>query len=108
MTGIPVVNVNNNCSTGSRRRCTWVLRTIRGNPADCDAGAGASRGHSRIAGQRGPDHRSHRWRRHILALNEDRPHPHSSMAQMDVQRNELAMKKLRFPAEHFIKIGFRI
>src|ERR1700722_8736775 len=34
MTGVPVVNVNNNCATGSPRRSSWRARRWRAAPSN--------------------------------------------------------------------------
>ena len=60
MTGIPIVNVNNNCSTGSTA-LYLAAQAIRGGLADCVAGAGLREDAAGLAGRRRRRTASSRW-----------------------------------------------
>ncbi len=68
MTGIPIVNVNNNCSTGSTA-LYLAAQSIRGGLADCVIALGFEKMQPGSLGGGARDRESPMMR-HIVALNE--------------------------------------
>ena len=69
MTGIPIVNVNNNCSTGSTALFLGA-QAIRGGLSDCVLALGFEKMQPGSLGGGADDRESLRWRGHVKALAE--------------------------------------
>jgi acetyl-CoA acyltransferase len=105
MTGIPVVNVNNNCSTGSTA-LFLAAQTIRGGLADCTIALGFEKMQPGSLGG-GADDRESPMKRHILALNEIDEMQFPVAPWMFGAAGREHMKKYGTTAEHFAKIGYK-
>ena len=105
MTGIPIVNVNNNCSTGSTALFLGA-QAIRGGTADCVLALGFEKMQPGSLGG-GAEDRESPMKRHILALNETDPMQFPVAPWMFGAAGREHMKKYGSTAEHFAKIGYK-
>jgi acetyl-CoA acyltransferase len=105
MTGIPVVNVNNNCSTGSTA-LYLAARAIRGGLADCVLALGFEK---MQPGSLGPtyDDRAQPMEKHILAMAEISEVLFPPAPWMFGAAGREHMQKYGSTAEHFAKIGHK-
>ena len=104
MTGIPIVNVNNNCSTGSTA-CIWGAQSIRGGLADCVL-AWASRRCNPVRSVAAPTTANAVAAAHH-GTGRDRRVGVSGGA-VDVRRaGREHMRDYGATAEHFAKIGYK-
>ena len=105
MTGIPIVNVNNNCSTGSTALYLGA-QSIRGGLADCVLALGFEKMQPGSLGG-GADDRESPLRRHITALAEvDELAFHVAPWMFGAAGREY-MRTYGATAEHFAKIGYK-
>ncbi len=105
MTGIPIVNVNNNCSTGSTA-LFLAAQAIRGGVADCVLALGFEKMQPGSLGG-GAEDRESPLKRHILALNEVDEMAFPVAPWMFGAAGREHMKKYGTTAEHFAKIGWK-
>ena len=105
MTGIPIVNVNNNCSTGSTALYLGA-QAIRGGLADCVLALGFEKMQPGSLGG-GAEDRESPLKRHILALNETDAMQFPVAPWMFGAAGREHMKKYGTTAEHFAKIGYK-
>jgi acetyl-CoA acyltransferase len=105
MTGIPIVNVNNNCSTGSTALFLGA-QAIRGGLVDCVLALGFEKMQPGSLGG-GADDRESPLLRHIVALNELDEMAFPVAPWMFGAAGREHMKKYGTTAEHFAKIGFK-
>ena len=105
MTGIPIVNVNNNCSTGSTALFLGA-QSIRGGLADCVLALGFEKMQPGSLGG-GAEDRESPLRRHIKALAEidDLAFPVAPWMFGAAAREY--MRNYGATAEHFAKIGYK-
>lgn len=105
MTGIPIVNVNNNCSTGSTA-LFLAAQTIRGGLADCVLALGFEKMKPGPLGG-GADDRESPLRRHIKALAEIDELQFPVAPWMFAAAGREYMRQYGATAEHFAKIGYK-
>lgn len=105
MTGIPIVNVNNNCSTGSTA-LYLAAQAIRGGLADCVLALGFEKMQPGSLGG-GAEDRESPMKRHILALNEIDAMQFPVAPWMFGAAGREHMRKYGSTAEHFAKIGYK-
>jgi acetyl-CoA acetyltransferase len=105
MTGIPIVNVNNNCSTGSTA-LYLAAQSIRGGLADCVIALGFEKMQPGSLGG-GAEDRESPLMRHIVALNETDTMAFPVAPWMFGAAGREHMKKYGTTAEHFAKIGYK-
>lgn len=105
MTGIPIVNVNNNCSTGSTA-LYLAAQSIRGGLADCVLALGFEKMQPGSLAS-SVDDRESPMKRHILALNEIDAMQFPVAPWMFGAAGREHMKKYGTTAEHFAKIGHK-
>lgn len=105
MTGIPIVNVNNNCSTGSTA-LYLAAQSIRGGLADCVLALGFEKMQPGSLAST-VDDRESPMKRHILALNEIDAMQFPVAPWMFGAAGREHMKKYGTTAEHFAKIGHK-
>ncbi|MGW4245311.1 lipid-transfer protein [Nocardia sp. NPDC004722] len=105
MTGIPVVNVNNNCSTGSTA-LYLAAQAIRGGLADCTLALGFEKMQPGSLGSTWDD-REQPMARHIMALAEISEVLFPVAPWMFGAAGREHMKKYGTTAEHFAKIGYK-
>lgn len=105
MTGIPIVNVNNNCSTGSTALYLGA-QSIRGGLADCVLALGFEKMQPGSLGG-GADDRESPLRRHIKALTEVDELAFPVAPWMFGAAGREYMRKYGATAEHFAKIGYK-
>ena len=105
MTGIPIVNVNNNCSTGSTALYLGA-QAIRGGLADCVLALGFEKMQPGSLGG-GAQDRESPLKRHILALNEIDAMQFPVAPWMFGAAGREHMRNHGSTAEHFAKIGFK-
>jgi len=105
MTGIPIVNVNNNCSTGSTALYLGA-QTIRGGLADCVLALGFEKMQPGSLGA-GADDRESPLRRHIKALAEIDELAFPVAPWMFGAAGREYMREYGATAEHFAKIGYK-
>jgi len=105
MTGMPVVNVNNNCSTGSTALYLGA-QTIRGGLADCVLALGFEKMQPGSLGG-GADDRESPLRRHIKALAEIDELAFPVAPWMFAAAGREYMRAFGATAEHFAKIGYK-
>jgi acetyl-CoA acyltransferase len=105
MTGIPIVNVNNNCSTGSTALYLGA-QAIRGGLADCVLALGFEKMQPGSLGG-GAQDREPPLKRHILALNEIDTMQFPVAPWMFGAAGREHMQKYGSTAEHFAKIGYK-
>ena len=105
MTGIPIVNVNNNCSTGSTALYLGA-QTIRGGLADCVMALGFEKMQPGSLGG-GSDDRESPLLRHIKALAEIDDMAFPVAPWMFAAAGREYMRTYGATAEHFAKIGYK-
>lgn len=105
MTGIPVVNVNNNCSTGSTA-LYLAAQAIRGGLADCVLALGFEKMAPGSLGG-GAEDRESPLRRHIKALAEIDELAFPVAPWMFGAAGREYMRTYGATAEHFAKIGYK-
>ena len=105
MTGIPVVNVNNNCSTGSTA-LYLAAQAIRGGLADCVLALGFEKMQPGSLGG-GAEDRESPLRRHIKALAEIDELAFPVAPWMFGAAGREYMRTYGATAEHFAKIGYK-
>ncbi|MCB0931846.1 MAG: lipid-transfer protein [Mycobacterium sp.] len=105
MTGIPIVNVNNNCSTGSTA-LFLAAQAIRGGLADCVLALGFEKMKPGPLGG-GADDRESPLRRHIAALAEIDELAFPVAPWMFAAAGREYMRQYGATAEHFAKIGYK-
>src|ERR1700751_2243739 len=105
MTGIPIVNVNNNCSTGSTA-LYLAAQAIRGGLADCTLALGFEKMQPGSLGSTWDD-REQPMARHIMALAEISEVLFPVAPWMFGAAGREHMKKYGTTAEHFARIGYK-
>ncbi|MFM9034140.1 MAG: lipid-transfer protein [Mycobacterium sp.] len=105
MTGIPIVNVNNNCSTGSTA-LYLAAQAIRGGLADCVLALGFEKMQPGSLGG-GAEDRESPLRRHIKALAEIDELAFPVAPWMFAAAGREYMRDYGATAEHFAKIGYK-
>ena len=105
MTGIPIVNVNNNCSTGSTA-LYLAAQAIRGGLADCALALGFEKMQPGSLGG-GAEDRESPLRRHIKALAEIDELAFPVAPWMFAAAGREYMRDYGATAEHFAKIGYK-
>jgi acetyl-CoA acetyltransferase len=105
MTGLPVVNVNNNCSTGSTA-LYLAAQTIRGGLADCVLALGFEKMQPGSLTTSYED-REQPMMRHLLALAEIREFALPAAPYMFGAAGREHMEKYGTTKEQFAKIGYK-
>ena len=105
MTGVPVVNVNNNCSTGSTA-LYLAARAVRGGLADCTLALGFEKMQPGSLGSTYDD-RAQPMEKHFLALAEISEVLFPPAPWMFGAAGREHMKEHGSTAEHFAKIGYK-
>ncbi|MGW0352729.1 lipid-transfer protein [Nocardia nova] len=105
MTGIPVINVNNNCSTGSTA-LYLAAQAIRGGLADCTLALGFEKMQPGSLGATWDD-REQPMAKHMMALAEISEVLFPPAPWMFGAAGREHMKQYGTTAEHFAKIGFK-
>jgi acetyl-CoA acetyltransferase len=105
MTGIPIVNVNNNCSTGSTALYLGA-QSIRGGLADCVLALGFEKMQPGSLGG-GAQDRESPLKRHIKALAEIDELAFPVAPWMFAAAGREYMREYAATAEHFAKIGYK-
>ena len=105
MTGIPIVNVNNNCSTGSTA-LYLAAQAIRGGLADCVIALGFEKMQPGSL-QGGAEDRESPMGKHVKALAEIDEFAFPVAPWMFGAAGREHMKKYGTTAEHFAKIGYK-
>jgi acetyl-CoA acyltransferase len=105
MTGIPIVNVNNNCSTGSTA-LYLAAQSISGGLADCVLALGFEKMQPGSLGG-GAEDRESPLRRHIKALAEIDELAFPVAPWMFAAAGREYMRDYGATAEHFAKIGYK-
>jgi acetyl-CoA acetyltransferase len=105
MTGIPIVNVNNNCSTGSTA-LYLAAQAIRGGLADCVMALGFEKMQPGALAI-GADDRESPLGNHVKALAEIDEFAFPVAPWMFGAAGREHMKKYGTTAEHFAKIGYK-
>jgi acetyl-CoA acyltransferase len=105
MTGIPVVNVNNNCSTGSTA-LYLAAQAIRGGLAECTLALGFEKMQPGSLGATYDD-REQPMARHLNALAEISEVLFPPAPWMFGAAGREHMKRYGTTAEHFAKIGYK-
>ena len=105
MTGIPIVNVNNNCSTGSTA-LYLAAQSIRGGLADCVMALGFEKMQPGALAV-GADDRESPLGNHVKALAEIDEFAFPVAPWMFGAAGREHMKKYGTTAEHFAKIGYK-
>ncbi|MGW5453830.1 lipid-transfer protein [Nocardia sp. NPDC003979] len=105
MTGIPVVNVNNNCSTGSTA-LYLAAQAIRGGLADCTLALGFEKMQPGSLGTTFDD-REQPMAKHMQALAEISEVLFPPAPWMFGAAGREHMKEYGTTAEHFAKIGYK-
>ena len=105
MTGIPVVNVNNNCSTGSTA-LYLAARAVRSGLADCALALGFEKMQPGSLGATYDD-REQPMAKHFLALAEISEVLFPPAPWMFGAAGREHMKQFGSTAEHFVKIGYK-
>ncbi|AEF42435.1 lipid-transfer protein [Hoyosella subflava] len=105
MTGIPIVNVNNNCSTGSAA-LFLAAQAIRGGLADCTLALGFEKMQPGSLGSTYDD-REQPMMRHLLALAELQEFALPPAPYMFGAAGREHMEKYGTTAEQFAKIGVK-
>jgi acetyl-CoA acetyltransferase len=106
LTGIPVVNVNNNCSTGSSA-LYLARRAVKGGLADCALAIGFEKMEKGSLGAKFMD-RTNPMDKHVMALIELRPWEEAPPApQMFGAAGREHMEKYGSTPEHFAWIGYK-
>lgn len=105
MTGVPVVNVNNNCATGSS--ALWLAaRAIKGGLADCVLATGFEKMAPGPLQEVWPD-RAAPLGRHLTAMAELRGHGGPIAPWMFAAAGQEHMERYGTTAEQFAKIGHK-
>ncbi|MBK8293408.1 MAG: lipid-transfer protein [Solirubrobacterales bacterium] len=106
LTGIPVVNVNNNCSTGSS--ALYLARqSVKGGLSECALALGFEKMEKGSLGAKFLD-RTNPMDKHVMALIELRPWEEAPPApQMFGAAGREHMEKYGSKAEHFAWIGWK-
>lgn len=106
LTGIPVVNVNNNCSTGSS--ALWLARqAVKGGLVDCALAVGFEKMERGSLGMKYDD-RTPAMDRHMARMFELRPPEQSPLApQMFGNAGRDHMAKYGSQPEHYAWIGWK-
>ena len=106
LTGIPVVNVNNNCSTGSSA-LFLARQAVRGGSADCALAVGFEKMEKGSLGMKYTD-RTPALDKHMLAMFEIRPPEESPFApQMFGNAGRDHMEKYGSTPDHYAWIGWK-
>ncbi|WP_205874210.1 lipid-transfer protein [Mycobacterium camsae] len=105
LSGLPVVNVNNNCSTGSTA-LYLAARAIRGGLADCTLALGFEKMQPGSLGTTYDD-RAQPMERHMLAMAEISEVRFPPAPWMFGAAGREHMQQFGSTAEHFAKIGFK-
>lgn len=105
MTGLPVVNVNNNCSTGSTA-LYLAAKAIRGGLAECALALGFEKMQPGSLGSTYDD-RAQPMEKHFLALAEISEVLFPPAPWMFGAAGREHMKEFGSTAEHFAKIGWK-
>ncbi|WP_330183254.1 lipid-transfer protein [Nocardia sp. NBC_01503] len=105
MTGIPVVNVNNNCSTGSTA-LYLAAQAIRGGLADCTLALGFEKMQPGSLGS-SYDDREQPMAKHVMALAEISEVLFPVAPWMFGAAGREHMTKYGTTIEHFAKIGYK-
>ncbi|MEV0335678.1 lipid-transfer protein [Nocardia sp. NPDC050717] len=105
MTGIPVVNVNNNCSTGSTA-LYLAAQAIRGGLAECTLALGFEKMQKGSLGSTFDD-REQPMMRHLLALAELQEFAMPPAPYMFGAAGKEHMERYGTTAEQFAKIGLK-
>ncbi|WP_431955895.1 lipid-transfer protein [Nocardia lijiangensis] len=105
MTGIPVINVNNNCSTGSTA-LYLAAQAIRGGLADCTLALGFEKMQPGSLGSTWDD-REQPMAKHVMALAEISEVLFPVAPWMFGAAGREHMKEYGTTAEHFAKIGYK-
>ncbi len=105
MTGIPIVNVNNNCSTGSTA-LLLAAQTIRGGLVDCVLALGFEKMQPGSLGG-GADDRESPLRRHITALADIDDLAFPVAPWMFGAAGREYLRTYEATPEHFAKIGYK-
>ncbi len=105
MTGIPIVNVNNNCSTGSTA-LFLAAQTIRGGLADCAIALGFEKMQPGPL-QGGAEDRESPMGKHVKAMAEIDEFAFPVAPWMFGAAGREHMRKYGTTAEHFAKIGYK-
>jgi acetyl-CoA acyltransferase len=105
MTGLPVVNVNNNCSTGSTA-LYLAAQAIRGGLADCTLALGFEKMKPGSLTS-SYDDREQPMMKHLLALAELHEFAMPPAPYMFGAAGREHMEKYGSTREHFAKIGFK-
>ncbi|GAD85253.1 lipid-transfer protein [Nocardia asteroides NBRC 15531] len=105
LTGIPVVNVNNNCSTGSTA-LYLAAQAIRGGLADCTLALGFEKMQKGSLGSTFDD-REQPMMRHLLALAELQEFAMPPAPYMFGAAGKEHMERYGTTAEQFAKIGVK-
>jgi acetyl-CoA acyltransferase len=106
MSGIPVVNVNNNCSTGSTA-LYLAARAIRGGLAQCTLALGFEKMQPGSLGTTYDD-RAQPMEKHVLAMAEISEVLFPPAPWMFGAAGREHMQRYGSTAEHFAKIGYKI
>ncbi|MBD8506486.1 lipid-transfer protein [Hoyosella sp. G463] len=105
MSGIPIVNVNNNCSTGSAA-LFLAAQAIRGGSTDCALALGFEKMQPGSLGSTFDD-REQPMMRHLLALAELQEFAMPPAPYMFGAAGREHMERYGTTAEHFAKIGVK-
>ncbi len=105
MTGIPIVNVNNNCSTGSTA-LYLAAQSIRGGLADCAIALGFEKMQPGSLGG-GAEDRESPMGRHVKAMAEIDEFAFPVAPWMFGAAGREHMRQFGTTAEHFAKIGYK-
>ncbi len=105
MTGVPVINVNNNCSTGSTA-LYLAAQVIRGGLADCTLALGFEKMKPGSL-EASYDDRAQPMEKHILAMAEISEVLFPPAPWMYGAAGRVHMKNNGSTAEHFAKIGYK-
>ena len=106
LTGIPVVNVNNNCSTGFSA-LFLARQAVKGGIADCALALGFEKMERGSLGMKWPD-RTNPMDRHLEAMHEVRPdegHPFAPEMFGNAGRDH--MERYGSTPEHYAWIGWK-
>ena len=105
LTGIPIVNVNNNCSTGSTA-LYLAAQAIRGGLADCTIALGFEKMKPGSLGTMYDD-RTQPMDKHVMAMAEISEVLFPAAPWMFGAAGREHMKQYGTTAEHFAKIGYK-
>ncbi|XP_052571063.1 sterol carrier protein 2 isoform X2 [Peromyscus californicus insignis] len=106
LTGIPIINVNNNCSTGSTA-LFMARQLIQGGVADCVLALGFEKMEKGSLGIKFPD-RSNPIDKHLdVLINKYGLSAHPIAPQMFGSAGKEHMEKYGTKVEHFAKIGWK-